>query len=129
MRGALSFGRACDQIGHAVHRRLQNIADQIGDPRIARGLGVKIDNERRDHLRRIFATMRGEQNLKRLEQRRRLLRALEDLVNFLLMPIGHCGNDRILILEIAINQANTDPGLGADVVHAGLVKASLSEAD
>ncbi len=80
MRGALCFRRARDQIGHAVHRRLQNIADQIGDPRIARGLGVKIDNERRDHLRRIFATMRGEQNLKRLEQRRRLLRALEDLV-------------------------------------------------
>jgi hypothetical protein len=36
-------------------------------------------------------------------------RALEDLVNFF-MPIGHCGNDRVLILEIAINQADTDPG-------------------
>jgi hypothetical protein len=45
------------------------------------------------------------------------------------MPIGHCRNDRILILEIAINEADTDPGLGANVVHAGLVEASFGEAD
>ena len=73
--------------------------------------------------------MRGEQNLERLEQRRRLSGALQHLTDLFLMPVRHCGNDRVLILEIAINQANTDPGLGADVVHAGLVKASLSEAD
>ncbi len=129
MRSALRFRRACDQIGHAIHRCLQNVANQVGNALIARGLGIKVDNKRRNHLRRVFATMRGEQNLKRLKQRRRLLRALEDLMNFFLMPIGHCGNDRILVLEIAINQANADPGLCANVVHAGLVEASFGEAD
>ncbi len=129
MRSALSFRRACDQIGHAIHRRLQNVANQVCDALIARGLGVEIDNERRDHLRRVFATMRREQNLQRFKQRRRLLGALEDLMNFFFMPIGHCGNDRILVLEIAINQANADPSLCANVVHAGLVEASFGEAD
>ena len=129
MRAALRFRRACDQIGHTAHRCLQNVADQIGNTLIARGLGVKINNERRDHLRRVFATMRREQDLKRLKQRRRLLRALKDLMNFFFMPVSHCRNDRILILEIPINQANTYPGLGANVVHAGLVEASFGEAD
>src|SRR4030095_11325165 len=129
MRGVLCFWRACDQFCHAVHRRLQNVANQVCDALIARGLSIKIDNERRNHLRRVFATMRGEQNLKRLKQRRRLLRALQDLMNFLFMPIGHCGNNGILVLKIAINEANADPGFGANVVHAGLVEASLSEAD
>jgi len=55
--------------------------------------------------------------------------ALQDLMNFLFMPIGHCRNDRVFVLEIAINQTDTDPSLGADVVHAGLVKASLGEAN
>src|SRR5213078_695005 len=45
------------------------------------------------------------------------------------MPIGHCGNNRILILEIAINQTDANPGFGTDVVHAGLVEASFGEAD
>ena len=129
MCSTLRFWRACDQIGHAAHRCLQNVADQIGNTLIARGLGVKINNERRDHLRRVFATMRGEQNLKRLKQRRRLFRALQYFVDFFLVPVGHRGNDRVLVLEIAINQANADTGLGANVVHAGLVEASFSEAD
>src|SRR5437667_7535423 len=45
------------------------------------------------------------------------------------MPIGHCGNNRILVLEIAINQTDAYPGFAADVVHAGLVEASFGEAD
>src|SRR6266481_9752805 len=97
--------------------------------RIARCFRVKINNERRDKLRRIFATMRGEQNLQRLKQRRRLLRALEDFVNFCFMPIGHCGNDGVLVLKITINEADTDPSLRANIVHTGLVEASLGEAD
>src|SRR5439155_12050176 len=73
--------------------------------------------------------MRCKQNLERLKQRRRLLRALQDLMNFLFMPIGHCGNDGVLVVKIAINEADADPSLRADVVHAGLVKSSLGEAN
>src|SRR5439155_20319159 len=107
----------------------QNIAHQIGYVRIARCFRVKVDNEGRDNSWLIFATMRGESDLKRLEQGRRLTGAFQDLMNFLLMPIGHCRNDRVFVLEIAINQTDTDPSLGANVVHAGLVKASLGEAN
>ena len=129
MRSALRFRRACDQIGHAIHRRLQNVANQICDALIARRLGVKIDNKRRNNLRRVLATMRGEQNLKRFEQGRRLPRAFQHFANLFLVPISHCGNDRVLVFEITINEANTDPGFGANVVHAGLVEASFGEAD
>ena len=45
------------------------------------------------------------------------------------MPIGHGGNDGLLVDEIAIDQADADSGFGADIVHAGLVKAALGEAN
>ena len=128
MHSALCFRRARDQVGHAIHRRLQNVAHQIGHVRIAGCFRVKIDDKCRDNLRRVFATMGGKQNLKRLEQIRSLSGALQDLLNFLFMPIGHCRNDRILVFEIAINEADADPSLSADVMHAGLVKPSLGEA-
>jgi hypothetical protein len=50
-------------------------------------------------------------------------------MNFLFMPISNCGNDGVLVLEIAINEANADPSFGTDIVHAGRVKASFGEAD
>src|SRR6266550_976159 len=45
MRGAFRLWRARDQIGHAIHRRLQNVAHQIGHVWIARRFRVKIDDE------------------------------------------------------------------------------------
>ncbi len=45
------------------------------------------------------------------------------------VPVGHGRNDRLFVGEIAINQTNADAGLGADIVHAGLVKAALGEAN
>jgi hypothetical protein len=129
MRRGLRFRCTRNQIRHPVHGRLQNVAHQIGHTRIARGLGIKIDDERRNYLRRVFATMCGEQDFHRLKQRWRLASALQYLADLFLMPIRHCGNDCFLVFEIAINQTNADPGLGGDVVHAGLVEASLGEAD
>src|SRR5260370_41278761 len=55
--------------------------------------------------------------------------ALQHFVDFFLMPVSHCRNDCVLVLEIAINKTNADPSLRADVVHTGLVEASLGEAD
>ena len=60
MRGTFCFRRAGDQISHTIHRRLQNIAYQIGYVRIARCFRVKVDNEGGDNSWLIFATMRGE---------------------------------------------------------------------
>ena len=45
------------------------------------------------------------------------------------MPRRHGGNDRLLVFEIAIDQSDADAGLGANIVHAGLVKAALGEAN
>jgi hypothetical protein len=45
------------------------------------------------------------------------------------MSGGHRRNHRFLIFEIAINQTYANPCLAADIVHAGLVKAALGEAD
>ena len=35
----------------------------------------------------------------------------------------------LLVLEVAIDQSDANPGLGTDIVHAGLVKAVLCEAE
>ena len=53
----------------------------------------------------------------------------EDLLDFILMPIGHGGNDGLLIGEIAIDQADADPGLRTDIVHARLVEAPFGKAN
>ena len=45
------------------------------------------------------------------------------------MAVRHCGNDRLFVFEIAIDQPDADPSLGANVVHAGLVKTALGEAN
>ena len=39
------------------------------------------------------------------------------------------GDHFLLVFEVAIDQPDADPGLGADVVHARLVKAALGKAD
>ena len=73
--------------------------------------------------------MSGEQDFERLEQRRRLFGALQHFGNLSLVAIRHCGDDRLFVFEIAIDQPDADPGLSADVVHAGLVKTALGEAN
>jgi hypothetical protein len=73
--------------------------------------------------------MSGEQDLERLEQGRRLFGALQYVGNLFLVTVRHCGNDRLFIFKIAIDQSDADPGLSADVVHAGLVKTALGEAN
>ena len=73
--------------------------------------------------------MRGEKNLERFEQSRRLSGAFEERLDLVLMAVGHGGNDGLLVFEIAVDEADADSGLGADVVHAGLVEAAFGEAD
>ena len=45
------------------------------------------------------------------------------------MPVGHGRNDSFLIGEIPVDQPNANAGFAADVVHTGLVKAALGEAN
>ena len=45
------------------------------------------------------------------------------------MPLGHGSDDGLFVGEIAVDQPHADPGLGADVVHAGLVESALGEAN
>ena len=73
--------------------------------------------------------MSGEQDFERLEQRRRLFGALEDLGDLSLVAVRHCGDDRLFVFEIAIDQSDADSGLSADIVHAGLMKTALGEAN
>jgi hypothetical protein len=73
--------------------------------------------------------MRGKQNLKRFKQCRCLSRTLQHLANLFLVPIGHCRNNCFLVFEVAIDQPDTDPCLAADIMHAGLMKPALGEAD
>ena len=55
--------------------------------------------------------------------------ALEHFRNFSFVSVGHRSDDRFLILKIAIDQADTDASLGADVVHARLMKSVFGEAN
>src|SRR6516165_5445729 len=73
--------------------------------------------------------MSGEQDFEGLEQRRRLFGALQHFGNLFLVPVRHGGYDRLFVFKIAIDQSDADPSLGADVVHAGLVKTALGEAN
>src|SRR6266513_3719880 len=73
--------------------------------------------------------MRGKQNLKRLEQRRRLPGALQHFANFLFVPVRHGGNDGFLIFEVTVDQADADPSFSTNIVHAGLVKSPLGKAN
>ena len=73
--------------------------------------------------------MSGEQDFERLKQRRRLPGALQHVGNLFLVAVRHCRDDRLFVFEIAIDQPDADPGLSADVVHAGLVKTALGEAN
>jgi hypothetical protein len=73
--------------------------------------------------------MSGEQNFERLEQRRRLFSALQHFGNLSFVAVRHCGNDRLFVFEIAIDQSDADPRLSANVVHAGLVKTAFGEAN
>ena len=45
------------------------------------------------------------------------------------MPVRHGGDDRVFVFEIAIDQTDADPGLGTDIVHAGLMKTAFGEAN
>src|ERR1700682_6303945 len=73
--------------------------------------------------------MRGEQDFERLQKRRGLPGALEDILDLLLMSIRHGGNDRLFVFEVTIDEPDTDAGFGADIVHARLMEASLGEAN
>jgi hypothetical protein len=73
--------------------------------------------------------MRREQDLERFEQSWRRSGALEDLIDLALVRISHRGNDSLLVLEIPINKADTDAGFGAYIVHTGLMKTALGEAN
>ena len=73
--------------------------------------------------------MSGEQDFERLEQRRRLFGALQHLGNLFLVAVRHCGNDRLFVFEIAIDQSDANPRFSTDIVHAGLVKTALGEAN
>jgi len=126
-RRILNFRRARDQIGNAAPCRLANIPDQFGHARIARRFGEKIDHESGGNVGRIFGTMRGEKHLERFEQAGGLARAIENLMNLFLVPVGHSRNHVLLVLEIAINQADADPGFSADIVHARLVETALGK--
>jgi hypothetical protein len=44
------------------------------------------------------------------------------------MAVGHGRDHGLFVLKIAIDQTDTDPGLGTDIVHAGLVKPALGKA-
>ena len=79
------------------------------------------------HLRGVLAAVRGKKNFERLEQTRRLPGAFQHILNFGLVPVGHGRDHSLFVFEIAINQTHTDSGLGANVVHAGLVKAALGK--
>ena len=41
---------------------------------------------------------------------------------------GEGGNHFLLVFKVAIDQSDADPGLAADVVHAGLVKPAFGKA-
>jgi hypothetical protein len=73
--------------------------------------------------------MSGEQDFERLEQRRRLFGALQYFGDLSLVAVRHCGDDRLFVFEIAIDQPDADPGLSADIVHARLMKTTLGEAN
>ena len=48
----------------------------------------------------------------------------------LLLVFGrHRRDDLLLVLEVAIDKPDADPGLGADIVHAGLVETAFREAE
>jgi hypothetical protein len=54
---------------------------------------------------------------------------LQHFGDLLFVAVRHCRNDRLFVFEIAIDQSDADPGLSTDVVHAGLVKPALGEAN
>jgi hypothetical protein len=45
------------------------------------------------------------------------------------MAIGHRGNDRLFVFEVAVDEADADTSFGTDVVHAGLMKSAFGKAD
>jgi len=53
--------------------------------------------------------------------------AFQDFLDFIFVPVSHGRNDCFFVGEIPINQAHTDARLCADIVHTGLVKATLGE--
>ena len=124
-RRAVALRRTRDQVGHAVDRRSYDIADHLRDLRVARRFCIKIDNKSGLQLWRLLAAMGGEKNLKGLEQRRSLAGLLEQRADLFLVPIGHRRDDRFLVREVAVDQANADTSFRADIVHAGLVKPAL----
>src|SRR6476469_3303735 len=73
--------------------------------------------------------MGGENDFERFEERLRFPGALEQIVDLALVPLGHRGNDGLFVGKITVDQPDTDPGLGTDVVHAGLVEPASSKAD
>ena len=96
---------------------------------IATGFGKKIDHERGRNLRGVLAAVRGKKSFQRFEQIGRLMGPFQDLLNLFLVPIRHCRNNGLLILEIAIDQPDTDTGFGTNIVHAGLMKSAFRKAN
>ena len=73
--------------------------------------------------------MGGKEDFERFEQTRRLPGPFEKIVDLALVPVGHGRDDRLLVFKIAIDEAHTDPGLGTDIVHTGLVEATFGKTD
>ncbi len=128
-REAPALRRAGDQVRHSVGLCFRNITHHFRDSRIPARLRKQIDHESGNDLRRMFAAMRSEEDLHRLEERRRLPGALDQIGNVLLMFGRERRDHLLLVLEVAIDKSDANPGLGADIVHAGLVKAALCEAE
>ena len=62
-------------------------------------------------------------------KRRRRTGSLEQIAEVLLVLLGEGGDDGFLARKVAIDQADANAGLGADVVHAGLVEPAFGEAN
>ena len=128
-RAVSAFRRTRNQVGDSVHGGLQNVPDEVGDLRIARSFRVKIDDESRLELGHVLATMGGEPDLERLEQRGRFPRSLEQILNEFLMMVGHRRDHRFFVGKVTIDEPDADSGFGADIMHARLVKSAIGEAN
>ena len=123
------FGRSRDQIRHSFSLRPNDITYQLRQLGVTTGFGKEVDDKCGDDPGRILAAMRGEKDLEGFEQGRGLSGPLQDLCNLFLVFFSDRGDDFILVSKIAIDEADADAGLSADVVHRSLVKTRLGKAN
>ena len=127
--GLLRFRRSRDQICHAIHGGLQNVADEVGHLRVTRRFGIQVHDKSGMKLGGVLATMRGKEDFQRLKQGGSSARPFEQCANLGFVMLRQCRDDCFFAAKVAVNQPDTDAGFGADVVHAGLVKAALGKAE